>query len=335
MKAVVPAAGQGTRLYPQTHTKPKPMVRLAGKPILGHILEGFVDTEIKDVVVVVGVMQEKVIEYAESAYGDDLNLEFVEQSETKGLGHSIYQASNAVGDEPMCITLGDMLFEEGYEQFLEAYNALGDIDGALGVKKVNDPSSYGVVTTADHGTISKLEEKPEDPDSNLAISGLYFVDASTELFEAIGGLINNDVRGAGDEYQLTDALQKLLDRGLSLGTFSVEEWYDCGRPETLLEANRALLGGDDEGRVEHAGTSVILHPADIGENVTIENSVIGPHVSVDDGAEIVDSRICDAILGRNASLRKVNLEASILGDGSSVEGTQHRLNVGDFSEVNL
>ncbi|QLC34405.1 NTP transferase domain-containing protein [Halarchaeum sp. CBA1220] len=335
MKAVVPAAGQGTRLYPQTHTKPKPMVRLAGKPILGHILEGFVGTDVEDVVVVVGVMKEKVIEYAESAYGDDLTLEFVEQAETKGLGHSIYQAREAVGDEPMCITLGDMLFEQGYERFLEAYDALDDVDGALGVKEVADPSNYGVVTTAADGTISKLEEKPDDPDSNLAISGLYFVDASDALFDAIGELVENDVRGAGDEYQLTDALQKLLERGLTLGTFPVEEWYDCGRPETLLEANRALLGSDEEGRVEHDGTSVVLPPADVGDDVTIENSVIGPYVSVDDGAEIVDSRVSDAILGRDATLRTVNLESSILGDGSSVEGTQHRLNVGDFSEVNL
>lgn len=311
------------------------MVRLAGKPILGHILDGFVESPIDDVVIIVGVMKKKVIDYVESTFGDVLNLNFVEQEQTEGLGHSIYQAREVVDDEPMCITLGDMLFDRDYSTFFEEYDALDDVDGALGVKRVDNPSNYGIVTTAGD-KITELEEKPKHPDSNLAISGIYFIDTSAELFDAIEYLIENDNRGAGNEYQLTDALQRLLDEGLTLGTFQVEEWYDCGRPETLLEANRALLGTNaNDSEAQHLGSSVIIPPSDIGDNVIIENSVVGPYVSVDDHAEIIDSRISDTIVGRDASLKTVNLRQSITGDESSVTGTQHQLNVGDFSEVNL
>lgn len=334
MKAVIPAAGQGTRLYPQTHTKPKPMVRVAGKPILGHILDGLVDSSIDDVVIVVGVMKDHVIEYVDDAYAADLNVEYAEQERTEGLGHCIYQARDCFDDESMCILLGDMLFEDGYESFVKSYESLGDVDGSIGVKRVDAPSNYGIVTP-DGDEIAELEEKPDNPDSNLAISGIYFIEDTDGLFDAIGYFIDNEIRGAGDEFQLTDALQRMLELGAEFGTFEVGDWYDCGRPETLLKANRVLLKSTPGDETHAANNSVVIPPVDIGDGVNIEGSVVGPYVSIDDEATVVDSRVRDTIVGTNSKLSDVNLAETIVGNNSEVGGTPSQLNVGDFSEVNL
>jgi glucose-1-phosphate thymidylyltransferase len=334
MKAVIPAAGRGTRLYPQTHTKPKPMVRVAGKPILGHILDGVVASPIEEVVVVVGVMSEDVVDYVTEAYGDDLEVAFAEQERTEGLGHCVYQTRDHVGDEALCILLGDMLFETDYGDFIDAHRALGDVDGSIGVKRVDEPSNYGVVTM-DGDRIAGLVEKPADPPSDLAISGIYLIEDTPALFDALGSLIDDDVRGAGDEYQLTDGLQRMLEAGATFGTFEVENWYDCGRPETLLEANRVLLEatGSTDGGV--ADSSVVIPPVDVGEDARIEHSVVGPHVSIDDGAHIEDSRVKDSIVGRRSELFDVNLAGTLIGSGSEVTGTPSTLNVGDSSEIHL
>jgi glucose-1-phosphate thymidylyltransferase len=334
MKAVIPAAGRGTRLYPQTHTKPKPMVRVAGKPILGHILDGVVASPIEEVVIVVGVMSEDVVDYVTEAYGDDLEVAFAEQERTEGLGHCVYQTRDHVGDEAMCILLGDMLFETDYGDFIDAHRALGDVDGSIGVKRVDEPSNYGVVTM-DDDRIAGLVEKPADPPSDLAISGIYLIEDTPALFDALGSLIDDDVRGAGDEYQLTDGLQRMLEAGATFGTFEVENWYDCGRPETLLEANRVLLEatGSTDGAV--ADSSVVIPPVDVGEGARIEHSVVGPHVSIDDGAHIEDSRVKDSIVGRRSELFDVNLAGTLIGSGSEVTGTPSTLNVGDSSEIHL
>lgn len=334
MKAVIPVAGQGTRLYPQTHTKPKPMVRVAGKPILGHILDGLVESPIDDAVIVVGVMKDLIINYVEESYADDLNVEYAEQDQTEGLGHCIYQTRGLFDDESMCILLGDMLFESGYEEFFEAHKSLGDVGGSIGVKRVEAPSNYGIVSM-DNDEIAELEEKPDDPDSNLAISGIYFVDDTDGLFDVIAHFVDNDIRGAGNEYQLTDALQRMLEQGATFGTFEVDGWYDCGRPETLLEANRVLLESTETRDVHTANNSVVIPPVDVGENVTLEESVVGPYVSIDDGATIVDSRVRDTIIGTNSNLSDVNLTETIIGNSSEVGGTPSKLNVGDSSEVNL
>jgi glucose-1-phosphate thymidylyltransferase len=334
MKAVIPAAGRGTRLYPQTHTKPKPMVRLAGKPILGHILDGVVDSPIDEVVLVVGVMKDHVVEYVTDAYGDRLDVGFAEQERTEGLGHCIYQTRDHFDNESMCTLLGDMLFETELESFIHAHRSLGDVDGSIGVKRVDEPSNYGIVTM-DGDRIAGLVEKPADPPSDLAISGIYFVEDTEGLFEALNALIVEDVRGAGDEYQLTDGLQRMLDAGATFGTFEVADWYDCGRPETLLEANRILLEetGSTEGSVTES--SVIIPPVDVGEDARVEHSVVGPHVSIDDGAHIEDSRVKDSIVGQGSELVDVNLAGTLVGSRSEVTGTPSRLNVGDSSEIHL
>ncbi|QZX99898.1 sugar phosphate nucleotidyltransferase [Halobaculum rubrum] len=336
MRVLIPAAGQGTRLYPQTHTKPKAMVRLAGRPILGHILDSVAETDVDEVILVVGgPMQDQITEYAVEEYGGRFDFEFVEQEAAEGLGHSVYQARHVAADEPVFIALGDMLFENGYEQFLEAHRSLGDVDGSLGVKRVDDPQHYGVAELGSDDHIVDLVEKPDDPPSEYAISGVYIIEDSESLFQALEHLVEKDIRGAGDEYQLTDALSRMVDQGADLHTFEVEDWYDCGRPETLLEANRVLLADRTTSVPDDLKGSVVVPPVDIGSDVTLESSVVGPNVSVDDGASIENSILSDAILGEGAAVETVNLDESIIGDNATVTGDANQLNVGDNSSINL
>lgn len=336
MKAVIPLAGQGTRLYPQTHTKPKAMVRIAGKPILGHILSGLTETPINEAVLIVGgPMQTQIREYATEAFGDKLELAFPEQTDPQGLGHAIYQAKSEVDNESMFITLGDMLFENGYDMFLSAHNSLGSVDASIGVKRVEEPSHYGVTDVDEYGQVRELVEKPSDPPSDRAISGVYVIEDSAGLFEALNYLIDNGLRGAGDEFQLTDALQRMVETDSVIRTFDVEDWYDCGRPDTLLEANRVLLKELKTTERQQLENTVVVPPVDIGTNVTVERSVVGPYVSLDDGAKIRDSIVRSSIVGRDASLTGVNLEQSIVGDAAEISGDAQSLNVGDNSNLSL
>ncbi|WP_336024873.1 sugar phosphate nucleotidyltransferase [Halobellus salinisoli] len=336
MKAIIPAAGQGTRLYPQTHTKPKAMVRLAGRPILGHILQSIGSTPIDEVIIVVGgAMKNQIVEYAEDEFTGEFELEFVEQTQAEGLGHSIYQAESIARGDELFIALGDMLFENGYDTFLEAHDALPETDGSIGVKRVAEPSHYGVVEKNGDGEIVQLVEKPDDPPSNFAISGVYVVENSNALFDALEYLVRNDNRGAGDEYQLTDALQRMIEGGSSLRTFEVEEWYDCGRPDTLLEANRVLLERNESKSSDRTDSSVVIPPVDIGSDVSIESSVVGPYVSIDDKTTIKQSIVTDSIVGQDAALEGVNLKESIVGSNAEVDGEPNHLNIGDNSSINL
>lgn len=334
MKIVIPAAGRGTRLYPQTHTKPKPMVRVAGKPILGHILDKVVQSPIDEAIVVVGAMREVLVDYVTEQYEGGINVSFANQEQTKGLAHSVYQARSVVGDDPICIALGDMLFQNEYGSFLADHYASSDTDGNIGIKQVTNPSEYGIIETDDN-RITALEEKPAEPASDLAISGFYIIQDSEWLFSSIEYLLENKLRGSGGEYQLTDALQRMIEQGAKLGIFNIGEWYDCGQPDTLLEANRVLLESVRDNPPVHQDSSVIVPPVDIGAEATLERSVLGPHVSIDDGATVIDSRVSDTILGRNTKLKKANLRHSIVGDNATVTGTPNELNVGDSSNIQL
>ncbi|WP_256545631.1 sugar phosphate nucleotidyltransferase [Halobellus inordinatus] len=336
MKAIIPAAGQGTRLYPHTHTKPKAMVRIAGKPILGHILDRIEQTTVDEVVVVVGKdMQDQIVSYATDNYSDVFDFEFPIQNRALGLGHSIYQAEEHVRGDEILITLGDMLFESDYSDFIAASDA--DTAGAIGIKQVDEPSHYGIVDRDERGEITRLIEKPDDPPSYDAISGVYIVNDTSRLFAALEYLIENDIRGAGDEYQLTDALQRMVESGASLTTFEVKEWYDCGRPKTLLEANRVLLSNKDA-PTESTPTgdgAVIAPPVDIGKNASLENCIVGPYVSIDGDATIENTIVQNCIVGLNTELRDANIEGSLIGDNAEVVGAPTQLNIGDNSSLEL
>jgi len=312
------------------------MVRLAGRPILGHILHSLAETRIDEVAIVVGEsMQQQIISYATESFSERFDFSFPEQPSPEGLGHSVYQAVDVVGDDPALIALGDMIFTRGYERFLKAYDRYDGTAGSIGTKRVEEPQHYGIVETDADGRIETLVEKPADPPSNQAISGVYVIRETRALFEALGYLIENDIRGAGDEYQLTDALDRMVQEGATLQTFAVTDWYDCGRPETLLEANRVLLDSQQQSTDIDNESAVVVPPVDLSDGVEIERSVVGPHVSIDAESTIVDSRVRDSIVGQDSRIENANLTSSIVGDSSTVVGTSRELNVGDSSELSL
>ncbi|MDI6902837.1 MAG: sugar phosphate nucleotidyltransferase [Methanocellales archaeon] len=332
MKVVIPAAGVGKRLYPHTHTKPKPMVFVAGKPIIGHILDRLIDVQAEEVVVVVGYMKDKTISYIDANYSSCFGkISYITQEEPLGLGHSIYVTKDVVGDSPVMIALGDMIFKAGYREFLERHEKNGECSGSIGVKTVDMPQYYGIVYLDDEGTITKLEEKPERTTSNLGIAGIYIIDDTSLLFESLDKLISGGAKKEG-EYQLTDALQIMVDAGATLKTFPVHDWYDCGRADTLLEANRVLLTEKGENDVKSTN-SVIVQPVAVDPSVKLINSVIGPNVSIADNTVIKNSIIEDCIIGTGAEIVNMNLRSGIIGDDVNLTGKSKSLNIGDSSTI--
>jgi len=322
MHAIIPVAGIGTRLRPHTFTHPKVLLNVAGKPILGHIMDKVVADGVTSATVVVGHMSERIIEFVEATY-PKLPVDFVEQNMPLGLGHAIYTARHALKDEPILIILGDTIFDVDLQPVLKKPVS------ALGVKMVENPRRFGVAEVRD-GAIVRLVEKPEHPTSNLAVVGLYHIHNTPLLRACLDEVVSRDIRTKG-EYQLTDVLQMMIDRGERMETFPVEGWYDCGKPETMLSTNRALLEKHSTFRPMEG--VVITEPVYIAPNAVLCNCVIGPNTTVGDGAEISEAVIRNSIIGSQARVGRVLLENSIIGNGAMVKGSYKRFNVGDASEL--
>jgi len=323
MKAVIPVAGEGTRLRPHTHTVPKPLLRVAGKPILGHIFDDVVRLGIRDIVLIVGYRGRDIVDYVEATY--DVNVAIVEQGERLGLGHAIYLSKDHVGDEPVLIMLGDSIFKGDLGAMVESR------DNLIGVTKVDEPQRFGIVEI-ENSRIVGLVEKPEHPKTDLAIVGVYCIQDSKLLYSALERIVESGTRTKG-EFQLTDALNLMMKEGVVLKAFDIEGWYDCGKPETLLETNRALL--ERAAPEVWVPGSIILPPVHIGDGARIESSIVGPYVSVAEDSQVKRSVIRNSIIGGNALVEDALLEASLVGDNAVVRGNYKRLNVGDSSEIDF
>jgi glucose-1-phosphate thymidylyltransferase len=323
MKAIIPVAGMGTRLRPHTHTIPKALLHVAGKTIIEHILDEVMVVGPTEIIFVVGHLGNLIKEYLEPII--DVPTRYVTQKETLGIAHAIYQGNEYIDESPILIVLGDTIFTADLKGVTERHIS------AIGVRTVEDPSRFGVVVVdGDH--ILKVVEKPKEPISLLAIAGVYYITDPPLLINAIKHLFDNDIRTKG-EYQLTDALQVMLDRGHEMQTFSIKGWYDCGTPEALLETNRTLLARLD-GHKARPG-AIIIPPVWIDESAAIQNSIVGPNVSVAAGSIVKDSIISDCIISEYAVVEKIILDASIVGDKSKVIGRPSSVNVGDSSELEL
>ena len=334
MKVIIPAAGTGTRLFPHTHTKPKPMVYIAGKPIIGHILDRMIDLEPSEIILVVGYRKELLISYVDKHYKDIFNIRYVDQQERLGLGHSIYLTREFAGDSDVMIALGDMIFKSGYLDFYEQHKNNGHCSGSIGVKEVDEPEKYGIVELeSETSCVKNLEEKPEHPASNLGIAGVYFVQDTAKLFEMLERMLDENIKTRG-EYQLTDALQEMIKLGGKFKTFTVSSWYDCGHAESLLETNRVLLDENTKlNNKNEISDSVIIQPVAIGENVKISNSVVGPYASISNDTIIKNSIISNSVIGARTQLITVNLQSSIIGDDANIIGKYNTVNIGDSSSI--
>jgi glucose-1-phosphate thymidylyltransferase len=252
-----------------------------------------------------------------------VNATYVEQPERKGLGHAVYLTREAVGDRPALIILGDTIFRADFK------GVLSEDVSQIGVKEVEDPRRFGVALV-EGGRITRLIEKPDQPVSRLAIVGIYYIAHSALLYGCLDEMIR-DNRTTKGEYQLTDALEMMLGKGETMKVFPVEGWYDCGKTETLLSTNQELL--DLESVKREIPGSVVVGPVAIDKSATIENSIVGPYVTIAAGAVVRNSIVRNSIVNENARVENMLVEASLVGDSADVRGSFRRLNVGDSSEI--
>lgn len=321
MRAIIPVAGVGSRLRPHTYTVPKVLLNVAGKPIIGHIMDKIIAAGFDSATIVVGYLGDLIKEYITEHY--KIKVDFVEQEERLGLGHAIYLSRHTVSKDPILIILGDTVFDVDLGGMIKSEHS------TIGVKEVSDPRRFGVAETKD-GFITKLIEKPENPTSNLAIVGLYYIKHPDVLIDCLKEMIKRDVR-TKNEYQLTDGLQLMIERGEKLTTFGIDGWYDCGKPETLLSTNQHLLHSTATNG-KHEGV-VIVPPVFISPKATVKNSVVGPFATIAEGAIVEDSIVKNSIISEHASVQTALLEDSIIGSNAVVKGGFKRINIGDSSEL--
>ena len=323
MKVIIPLAGFGARLRPHTFTKPKPLINVAGKPVLAHILDSLAGLDVDEMVFIVGHLGDQIQAYVSENY--NFHARYVEQKELKGQAHALYLAREYLTG-PILIVFVDTIFEA------DLLHLPTDYDGVLYVKEVPDPRRFGVAVIKD-GAIARLVEKPTEPVSNLAVIGVYYIRQGERLLAAIEELLRRDIKTKG-EYFLADALQLMIDGGAKFKAVTLDVWEDCGKPETVLQTNRYLL--DKTGG--HAGNtedSVIIPPVYIADSARVIQSVIGPYVTIADKAVVQRSIVQDSIIDKGARVEDATLTLSLIGDNALVRGECVQLNVGDSSQVDF
>jgi len=330
IKAVIPVAGAGTKLRPHTHTQPKPLIPVAGKPILGHIVESLLEAGIQDFVFVIGYLGEKIEEYVRASYGEQINAEFVVQSPREGLGHAIWMAREAydVADE-LLIVLGDTIFDVNFNALLESPFT------TVGVQVVEDPRNFGVALLDEQGKVASVKEKPRIPKSNLALVGIYLIREVSALINALNTLVENNERDSRGEFHLTDGLMKMIEADVEIRTHLVDNWFDCGRRDMLLKTNRLMLERRTTTPEYEFPNTVILPPVHIADSVTIENSIIGPNVAIAEHAQIRNSIVQNSILGAYSQLDAIVLDFSVIGNDAALKGKSHSVNIGDNTEIDF
>ncbi len=331
MKAIIPVAGVGTRLRPHTYTQPKPLIPVAGKPLIGSIIDQLVeDVGVTDFVFILGYLGDKIRHFIETHYSH-LNIEYVYQEERKGLGHALWVASSKfIESEEILIVLGDTIFETDLKAFVEQPFS------SLGVMKVENPSEFGVAEINDDGSIRRLVEKPKIPKSNMALVGLYRIIEVDIFIESLNYIIDNEMKTIG-EFQLTDALMQMVQMGTEIRTFEVDNWFDCGKKDILLATNSVLLKRRKWADIPNNKfeNTIIVPPVSIGEGCQIKHSIIGPNVTIGDNAKVNYAIVRDSIIGNFAQLEEVVLHKSIIGSDASIKGLNQSLNIGDNTEIDF
>jgi glucose-1-phosphate thymidylyltransferase len=301
MKVIIPVAGYGTRLKPHTDKIQKTVLPVAGKPILDHILAPLFEYNIRHITFIVGHLKGQVADHMKKYNG---NFSFVEQTERLGLGHAVLQGLQDT-DDPVLVQLGDSIFNIDYSDLCSSQT------NQLVVEEVYDPSRFGIVEVLGDRIVDFYEKDP-DPPGNLAIAGLYFFTNESQLKDALEYLIDNNIK-TKNEYQLTDALKVMVERGSVFNSYSSNNYIDVGIPADFLKANKTLLKPhhDDINGVN------ISDPVYIGENCNIKNSSIGPYVTIMNNCSVINCQIVDSIVLDGARLKDLSINHQIVaGDGS-------------------
>jgi len=329
MKAIIPVAGAGTKLRPHTYTQPKALIPLAGKTILSIIVDQLHEAGIRDFIFIIGYLGEKIQDYVKDKY-PHLNCHFIQQSERYGTGHAIDLTKEIVGDEEVLIVLGDTIAEYDIREVMSAPHSM------LGVKKVDDPRNFGVAEIDEHEFITRVVEKPAIPKSNMALVGVYKIRETNFLFTCLEKIIAAEIKSY-EEFNLTDALECMIQSGARFKAFKVQNWFDCGKKETLLESNATLLKkfGGNVSEKHHFENTIIIPPVSIAEGCDIRNSVIGPNVAIGEFTSLNHAIIKDSIIGSYSKLVEIVLNSSLIGSDAEVKGVNRSLNIGDNTAIDL
>ncbi|PYP59455.1 MAG: nucleotidyltransferase [Gemmatimonadetes bacterium] len=325
VKVIVPLAGKGTRLLPLTKRVPKPLVRVAGRPVMDYVMDAVKPLDVDEIIVITGHLKNVVERYVVEHY--DVKATFVEQKTLDGTAGAINLARPFV-DSPVLIIFVDTLFEADLSLVERV-----DADGIIWAKEVEDYQRFGVIVTDAQGYMQRIVEKPSTPVSRLANIGLQYVRDWKTLFDGIAHVLTQPP-GKGGEYYLTDAFQYMVDHGRRLLTAPVRGWYDCGKVDTLLETNRHLL---DNGRVRlptgPCPRCTIVPPVYIEDGVQIHDATVGPNVSLEAGSHVTESTITNSILGRNVRVVRSTVHDSVIGDDQVIEGRTVQASVLDAGEL--
>lgn len=330
VKAIIPVAGAGTKLRPHTYTQPKALIPIAGKTILSFIVDQLQEAGIREYIFIVGYLGEKIQDYVRHAY-PHLQTHFVYQNERQGTGHAIQLTRSLVGDDQVMVVLGDTICEYNVKEVVAYPGSM------LGIKKVDDPRNFGVAELDDDDLVERVVEKPAIPKSNMALVGVYKINETALLFECLGQILHEDIKTHGD-YNLTDALQCMIQKGARFKGFRVKNWFDCGKKETLLESNATLLKkiGGNVNPVSHPfENTIIIPPVSIAPGCSIQNSIIGPHVAIGSNTTVNHSIVRDSIIGSYTNLYEVVIDNSLIGSDASVKGLSRSLNIGDNTEIDF
>ena len=331
MKIIVPMAGMGKRMRPHTLTVPKPLLPIAGKPIVQRLVEDIAsvaDEKITDIAFVTGRFgsetEERLLKVA-----DDLGAKghICYQDEALGTAHAILCAKELL-DGNVIVAFADTLFKADFK-----FNA--EKDGVLWVQKIEDPSQFGVVKINDNGVITDYVEKPKEYVSDLAMIGIYYFKDGATLRKELEYLIENDIIKGG-EYQLPDALRNMTEKGMEFVPGEVEEWLDCGNKNATVHTNSRILAFNSDKDQRDASAkiknSIINEPCYLGKNVVIENSVVGPHVSIHENTTVKDSVIKNSIVYTNTVIEGLNADNSMIGNHVTFKSEPKDLSIGDYSK---
>lgn len=333
MRIIIPMAGMGKRMRPHTLTVPKPLIPIAGKPIVQRLVEDIAKVchePIEEVTFIIGQFGEQVekdLKKVAEKIGAKGNI--VYQDEALGTAHAILCAKDSL-EGKVVVAFADTLFKADFELDTNA-------DGTIWVQRVEDPRPYGVIKLNEENEITDFVEKPEEFVSDLAIIGIYYFRDGAYLRDELQYLLDNDIKDKG-EYQLTNALENMKNKGTKFIPAVISEWLDCGNKNATVYTNQRYLEyiKDEEGLVASSAkleNSVIIPPVYIGENVQITNSVVGPHVSIGNNTSVTNSVVSNSIIQESTSLKNGNVANSMLGNFVSYEGRQTDLSLGDYNTL--
>jgi glucose-1-phosphate thymidylyltransferase len=322
MQVIIPLAGKGTRLRPHTHLVPKPMLKVAGRPVMDWVMDRLEGLDVEELIFITGHLKDQVEAYARSRYA--IPSRFIEQKVQDGTAGAVNLARPHVHG-PVLIIFVDTVFEADLTLINRA-----DADGIIWAKEVEDYQRFGVVVTDADGYMTRIVEKPSTPISRLANIGLYYIRDVEALWAGIDHALAAPANKG--EYYLTDAFQHMIEHGRRILTAEVGGWYDCGKLDTLLETNETLLRQGRGRRRDFPGVTIV-EPVLIEDGVTVGRSTIGPNVTLEAGTTVTDSRLEHTVVGRDARISGSTLSHSMLGNGVVVEGFAGTLSLGDHSEL--